>query len=236
MWTALVRAHGTAGDADHKELAGLIERYQGAAFRYLTAATGDPDVAAELFQEFALRFLRGDFRRAAPERGRFRDYLRTSLSNLARRRPGIRPRRPTADLDPDQLSAEPNEPAAADEEFLVHWRESLLDCAWKGLEAAGRAGGPSYFAALRLRAECPDLSSGDLAALLTERLRPAEPITDVGARKLLQRGREMLTDLLVAEVAASVPTTDRERLAQELIDLGFYGYCRKALERWTGAG
>jgi hypothetical protein len=65
-------------------------------------------------------------------------------------------------------------------------------------------------------------------------LRPAEPFTDAGVRKLLQRGREMLTDLLVAEVAASVPTRDKERLAQELIDLGFYGYCRKALERWRG--
>ena len=42
----------------------------------------------------------------------------------------------------------------------------------------------------------------------------------------------MLTDLLVAEVAASVPTRDRERLAQELIDLGFFAYCRKALDRW----
>jgi hypothetical protein len=44
----------------------------------------------------------------------------------------------------------------------------------------------------------------------------------------------MLTDLLVAEVASSVPTNDKERLAQELIDLGFYGYCKKALGRWGG--
>ena len=43
----------------------LFPGYQGAAYRYLTAAVGDPDVAAELFQEFAVRFLRGDFRRAA---------------------------------------------------------------------------------------------------------------------------------------------------------------------------
>ena len=122
---------------------------------------------------------------------------------------------------------------STDEAFLSHWRESLLDCAWKGLLATEKAGGPPHFTALRARADKPDLPSGDLAMWLTERLRPAEPFTDAGVRKLLQRGREMLTDLLVAEVAASVPTRDRERLAQELIDLGFYAYCRKALERWA---
>jgi RNA polymerase sigma-70 factor (ECF subfamily) len=231
MWTALVRAHPAEGDADHRLLARLIERYQSAAYRYLTAATGDPDAAADLFQEFAVRFLRGDFRRASPDRGRFRDYLRTTLINLARRRPGVRPT-PAAAVEPDQLPAAAAEPAAgADDAFLAHWRQTLLEAAWKGLEDAEKAGGPPYFTALRLRADQPDAPSGELAAALTGRLRPAEPFTDAGVRKLHQRGREMLTDLIVAEVAASVPTEDTERLAQELIDLGFYGYCRKALER-----
>jgi len=232
MWTALVRAHPTEGDADHRLLAELIERYQGAAYRYLTAATGDADAAAELFQEFAVRFLRGDFRRASPDRGRFRDYLRTALINLVRRRPAAGRPGPAAAVEPDQLPAASEEPPdATDEAFLAHWRQSLLEAAWKGLDEAERAGGPPYFTVLRLRADRPDAPSADLAAALTERLSPAEPFTDAAVRKLLQRGREMLTDLLVAEVASSVPTEDRERLAQELIDLGFYGYCRKALER-----
>jgi DNA-directed RNA polymerase specialized sigma24 family protein len=218
MWTALVRAHGDGEDADHRLLARLIERYQGAAYRYLTAATGDPDVAAELFQEFAVRFLRGDFRRASPDRGRFRDYLRTTLINLVRRPPGVGRPGPAVGVEPDQLPAASEHRAdGADEAFLAHWRQTLLEAAWKGLEEAER-----------------DAPSAELAAGLTERLKPAEPFTDAGVRKLLQRGREMLTDLLVAEVAASVPTEDHERLAQELIDLGFYGYCRKALERRVG--
>jgi DNA-directed RNA polymerase specialized sigma24 family protein len=234
MWTALVRAHGGESDEDRKLLAGLIERYQGSAFRYLTAATGDPDVAAELFQEFAVRFLRGDFRRATPDRGRFRDYLRAALINLIRRKPGVVRHAPSAGVDPDQLAAVgTDEPDAADENFLAHWRESLLDRAWAGLAAAEQSGGPPFHTALRARADQPDTPSDELAVWLTERLKPAAPYTDAGVRKLLQRGREMLTDLLVAEVAASVPTRDKDRLAQELIDLGFYGYCRKALERWN---
>jgi hypothetical protein len=31
-----------------------------------------------------------------------------------------------------------------------------------------------------------------------------------------------------------VPTTDRDRLEQELLELDLLEYCRPALERWTG--
>ena len=228
-------AHGSDAEADHKLLAGLISAYQGAAYRYLAAATGDQDVAADLFQEFAVRFLRGDFRRASPERGRFRDYLRTTLINLARRRPGVIRRETAAGVDPDQLAAaETDDSPLADEAFLAHWRESLLDCAWKGLEAAEQSGGPPYFTALRLRADQPDASSGDLATGLTERRKPTEPFTDAGVRKLLQRGRRDLDGPVGRGSRRVRADADKERLAQELIDLGFFGYCRKALElRWV---
>ena len=232
MWTALVRAHAGEADADRRLLAGLIERYHGAAYRYLTAATGDPDAAAELFQEFAVRFLRGDFRQANRDRGRFRDYLRTSLINLISHRAGDT-RQPAPDVELDLLPAADSRDGA-EEVFLAHWRKSLLESAWKCLQAAERPGGPPYHTALRARADRPGLPSAELAAWLTDRLKPAEPFTDAAVRKLLQRGREILTDHLVAEVAASVPTRDKERLTQELIDLGFISYCRKALERWGG--
>jgi len=231
MWTALLRAHDADADEDRRLLATLIERYHTAAYRYLVATARNADVAAELFQEFAVRFLRGDFRRASPNHGRFRDYLRTALLNLVRGRTDAG--RPVADLDPDLLPA-PDTGSTADEIFLAHWRKTLLDCAWKSLQAAEQAGGPAYYTTLQARVHQPDAPSGDLAAWLTDRLKPAEPFTDAAVRKLLQRGREMLTDFLVAEVAASVPTRDKERVTQELIDLGFYGYCRKALERWSG--
>src|SRR6476619_5714252 len=132
LWTALRRAHGGDDDDDRRLLAGLIERYHTAAYRYLVATARNPGVAADLFQEFAVRFLRGDFRRASPDRGRFRDYLRATLINLARRRPGVLRPGPAAAADPDQLpAADADESAAADESFLAHWRESLLDAAWK---------------------------------------------------------------------------------------------------------
>lgn len=236
LWTDLLRAHAAEADDDRTRLAGLLERYQSAAYRYLTAAVGDPDVGVELFQEFALRFLRGDFRRVDPARGRFRDYLRTSLINLVRRyraTAGKQAHAGSAALD--YVASEDVQPdPAEDQAFLAEWRKSLLDRAWRRLEENERAGGPPYYSALRARADQPDAPSGDLAAHLTERLGRTEPFTDTGVRKLLQRGREELTDGLVEEVAGSIPTRDRDRLAAELIDLGFFGYCKPALDRWPG--
>src|SRR5262245_54474212 len=80
QWTLLVQAHGPG--AVSAAQAALLARYRDAAVRYLLGAVRDADAAEELAQEFALRFLRGDFRRASPEKGRFRDYLRTALIHL----------------------------------------------------------------------------------------------------------------------------------------------------------
>ena len=84
LWTMLLRAHTPADDAAAARHA-LLERYGGAVGRYLLGAVHDPDAAAELTQEFAVRFLRGDFRRAEAARGRFRDYLKTALIHLVDR-------------------------------------------------------------------------------------------------------------------------------------------------------
>src|SRR5262245_58522331 len=108
LWTLHARAH--AGDAAAEARATLLHRYRAAAYRYLRAALRDADAADDLAQDFAVRFLRGDFGRADPHRGRFRDYLRTALSHLVTdfhrtRQRGAQP-----------LPAEPAAPAdAADE-------------------------------------------------------------------------------------------------------------------------
>ena len=59
-----------------------MQRYCGSVYRYLLGALRNGDAAIELFQEFAMRFVRGDFHRASPTRGRFRDYVKTALINL----------------------------------------------------------------------------------------------------------------------------------------------------------
>src|SRR5437867_9487672 len=82
LWTVVFRAHEGGADSAQEARNRLMLRYSGAVYRYLLGAVRDPEAAGDLCQEFALRFLRGDFRRAAPERGRFRDYVKSALINL----------------------------------------------------------------------------------------------------------------------------------------------------------
>src|SRR5437870_4779704 len=104
-WSALRQAHQGPEKAAAAARQELMERYCGAIYRYLLSAVRDPHAAEDLTQEFALRFVRGRFRNADPKRGRFRDYVKTSLFHLVddyRRRQARAPR---------PVSLENNEPA-----------------------------------------------------------------------------------------------------------------------------
>jgi RNA polymerase sigma-70 factor (ECF subfamily) len=230
-WTLIVRAHGDNQDASLAALTVLVDRYQTAVYRYLVAAVRDADVAADLFQEFALRLVRGDFGRVDSSRGRFRDYLKTALINLVINHQRKQKRTPVR--NPELIDGVPAKPDAfdADEQFLASWRKALLDKAWESL-AAAQTDGPPFYTVLFYRMEHPELTGAELAEHLSRQLRPAEPFTDAGLRKTLQRAREKFTDLLLEEVARSLPKGTTDELEQELIDLGFYSYCRRALERW----
>ena len=91
-WTFLGQAHSPDADSRLAQ-AQVLFHYRPALHQYLTRLVGEPDLAEDLCQEFALRFLRGDFRHVRPERGRFRDYVKAALRNLVsdyhRRRPPV---------------------------------------------------------------------------------------------------------------------------------------------------
>src|SRR5262245_65506349 len=87
LWSEVVRAHGGQPDAIDAARRLLLDRYCGAAYRYLLGAARDPDAADELYQEFCLRVLRGDFRKASPGRGRLRRLLKTALFHLVVKHP-----------------------------------------------------------------------------------------------------------------------------------------------------
>src|SRR5438034_11479959 len=80
-WSILRQAHQDT-DAATQARQQLLERYCGAIYRYLLSAVRDHHAAEDLTQEFALRFVRGLFRHADPQRGRFRDYVKTALFHL----------------------------------------------------------------------------------------------------------------------------------------------------------
>lgn len=229
VWSLIDRTRGK--DDTTTAVALLVERYQAAAYRYLLAATRDPDAADELFQEFALRLVRGDFGKADPSRGRFRDYVKSALINLVNTHQTKRKKHAHGPLTADPAAPE-TERFDSDAEFLMDWRQALLDLAWQALAAEQGPTGPPYHAALRLRNDNPTAPVTQLAEQLTAELKPPQPYTDAGVRKILQRARERFTDLLVAEVARSLREPTDEALTEELFDLGFHAYCQGALDRW----
>jgi RNA polymerase sigma-70 factor (ECF subfamily) len=228
-WSLVARSQGGPQEAEAVAQAALLERYQQAIYRHLIRGTGNANLADELFQEFALRFMRGDFRRANEERGRFRDYVRAALNNLIRANRA--PQAGQVSLQHAEQVPATEEPIDLDGEFLTNWRRALFDRAWEGLASLEVPGGQPFHTALRLRFDQPDLTAGQMAELLTARLQPREPYTEAATRKLVQRARDLFTDLLLDEIERSLGNPSLEELEQEVIDLGLQPYCKRGLER-----
>src|SRR5690606_4321996 len=128
--------------AEAQEL--LLERYGGAIKRYLTACLRDREAADDVFQDFALRFVRGDFRNADPSRGRFRAFVKSVVYRLMidyRRRTARTGRAGELAFDPEARPESTDPVAEADELFLTSWRDELLARAWKKLEEHERETG-----------------------------------------------------------------------------------------------
>lgn len=230
QWSMIFQAHEGGGDtAERLAQQVLLQRYCGAVYRYLLGIARDPDVADELAQEFAVRFLRGDFHRADPGRGRFRDFLKTALRHLVadhHRRKRVEPGRVAVDDVRPEALAEP--PAEPDDHFLKTWKEELFARAWEELAAAERQTGQPYHTVLRFRAERPELRSAQMAEELTARL--GKPLTADGVRQTLHRARAQYVELLLDEVARSLPQPTREALEEELAELNLLEFCRPALK------
>ena len=230
-WTLVFDAH-CGGDHASDSLRRLMHRYGGAVHRYLLASLRDADAAEDLAQEFALRFIRGDFKNADPGKGRFRDFVKRAVYNLMVDHHRSRRRRVPMKHIIDDLP-ERDEPDAwereIDRQFTASWREELLARTWSALaEDQARTGRP-FHTLLRLRTDDPDSSSAELAAAYSK--ANSKVVDATWLRVNLHRARDLFVNLLLKEVAASLRTTDPERLEQELLDLGVHEHCRSALKR-----
>jgi RNA polymerase sigma-70 factor (ECF subfamily) len=207
----------------------LLLRYVRAVHRYLLALTRDPNVAEELTQEFALDVLRGRFRDANPDRGRFRDLIRTSVRNRVRdhfRR--IKAQHLTGSAEfPEPV--DPHDDVELDEPFLRSWRNELHERAWAALAEHERACKQPFHEVLRFRANHPDLTSAQMAEVLSKRL--GRQVNDNWVRQVLLRARARYVDLLLDEVAASLLDPSLDQLEDELIALGLFESCREGLHR-----
>ena len=230
QWTLVFQAHqGETAEVEAAQVA-LMLRYGGAVHRYLLSALHDADAAEELDQEFALRFLRGDFHRADPDRGRFRDFIKRAVRNLIidhYRRLKIRPRSlSVVDAEP---SSHDDPIATLDVQFAESWRRELMERAWHRLEEHQQKKGHRYYTLLRYRADHPDLRSPEMARRLSVQFGFA--LTDVGVRQSLRVARELYVGFVLSEVIRTLDRPTRELIEAELIELKLLEYCRSALAR-----
>ena len=232
-WSLLSRAHDGEGREVRTAQHELLDRYGGAVWRYLLGAVRDGNVADDLFQDFACKFLRGGLRGANPDRGRFRDFLKGVLAHLAADYYRGRHR---AAFSLDEEFAEPAQDAEpfADQDaaFRESWREELLARAWHALAGAEEATGQPLHTVLQFRAENPALHSPEMADRLSVLL--GRPLTAVGVRQLLHRARERFAELLLEETRASLEGAAGGQIEEELAELNLLKYCRDALRRRGG--
>src|SRR5262249_42588108 len=135
------------------------------------ASLRDADAAEELAQEFALRFLRGDFKNASPDKGRFRDFVKRAVYNLMVDHHRSRRRRARMQHDFDDLP-EAEDPDAwerdLDRQFITSWREELLSRTWSALADDQAKTGRPFHILLRLRTDNPKSNSAELAAAFSK--------------------------------------------------------------------
>jgi len=230
VWSLVRDAHEAEDSAVQRAQEALLQRYSGAIFRYLLGVLRDSNAADEVFQEFALKFVRGAFRNADPERGRFRDFVKKALWNLINDHRNKQRRQPAGiEAESMLVSPESEEVAPSDREFIDRWREEILQRTWTALAEEEKTGKQPYFAVLRFRAAHPQMPSGKMAEALSAEL--GKPMTDSGVRQVLHRAREKFADLLIAEVRQSLVSTDPDALRDELSELGLLPYCQSAISK-----
>ena len=126
LWSVVKRAHCDDQEAVRAAREQLIQRYGNAVRKYLLGALQSENDANEVFQEFSLRMAEGRFQGADPNRGRFRNYIKTALFRLivdfqrSRGKQALQP-----DIDNDVFGDDGQfDPEAL---FVKQWRSDLIE-------------------------------------------------------------------------------------------------------------
>jgi RNA polymerase sigma-70 factor (ECF subfamily) len=226
LWSELRQAHQGPPEAAVVARDRLLQRYGGAIHRYLRAALRDGHGADDLAQEFALSLLRGEFRHADPQRGRFRDYVKGALFHLVSKYRRKEQKQP-GPLPPGHVALATLAAAPEDaNEFDATWRDELLERTWQALAREQ----PDFHAVLHFRAAHPCMPSAQMAEQLTPQL--GRPLTAAGVRQTLHRARTRFVELLVEEVSQSLESPTPEQVEQELGELDLLAFCRPTLDQF----
>lgn len=227
QWSLVRRAHNDATLNAGEARQALVLRYSSAIRKYIGAIVRDDAKADDLAQDAMVRLMRGDFAGADADRGRFRDLLKTSVRNMVRNHWSKENRRRPADLEVGDLPLE-DDSGDEDERWVEAWRSNLLDLTWSALEAYERSHkGSVAHAVLKLRADCPDADSEELAERLADQLN--RPVRADAYRQQLKRARARFAELLIQQIADVIDDTNPDGIQDELASLGLLEQVRDFL-------
>lgn len=228
LWSVVRQAHSADSRETTAARARLIERYSDAIQRYLMACLRDREAVDEVYQEFALRFVRGDFANVSADKGRFRSYIKTVIYHLVADFGRRRKKYSAAALEHESMLAGTADASLQlDDRFQTSWRDSLLGRGWDELKKDEEQSGKAWYTVLKARSENPQLRSPELAELVSDML--AREVSAGNVRVLVHRARERFAEILIELVRDSLAGTDDETLEHELIDLNLWPYCRPLL-------
>jgi hypothetical protein len=217
-----------------------VTRYAGPVFRYFLGIVRQVPQAEDLAMQFVQRFLTQDVQRhARPESGRFRDYLKASLRNMAQDvwRQAAKDKKLYAPLPGDGAHLPESESTDTPDidEFDTQCHIERIDAAWERLrkeeeESSGKGGDGGarapYYTVLRLQSERAEMSAQEIADELN-RSRPST-LKPENVRQLLSRARRKFGEYLLDEVLKSLPVAEHGELETELIELRLLPYCKAA--------
>jgi len=231
LWSMVRNAHQSDEEIARDAQRQLLQKYGSAIQRYLNAKLRDPAAADDIYQDFAVKFVRGDFHKASPEVGRFRTFIRSVLYRQIA--DFYRKKKRRGDVQLDGQVFEPLADAdedSSDEQFAEAWRDEMLKKAWDSLYELETQSGKPWYSVLQLRVRNPQLRSNDLARQIGEQL--GKPISSANVRVLLHRAREKFSVLLIESISNSLESNSADAIEEELAELKLLEYCQAALDQY----
>ena len=232
-WTMVRNANDSENESRKMAQEQLLSIYSNSIRRYLLASLKDESAADEVYQNFALKLIRGDFSKADPSLGKFRSFVKTVIYRMMMDHHRSKKTKAKQNELLDELAVEKSFEIedSADAEFQQHWREGLLNFAWDQLKQHQLATDGVYHSLLWTKARNPELSNTELLAKVETEC--GQQINPGSIRVTLHRARQKFSDFLLEALASAIEDPTEENVEEELIALNLskYKVCSDAMDR-----
>lgn len=201
----------------------FFEQYSTAVYSYLRSILREPDATDEVVQQLAVRVLERSFRGYTPQRGRFRDYLKTILRNMVTDhwRSRQASARSEKSVSPEAWAQIP-EPKVIDSALGTRQEEleTLIEKVLTRLSSEQIDRRPSYADVLVHVMQNPEQTSEAASAAISLALQLDPPVNAAAFRQMLHRARRRFMDAFIKELAIPDGRDFDGRLTDRLEELG----------------